>query len=108
LGDTLKARGAAVEYAACYQRSKPSQGVSELLKSTPDVINVTSSEALGYLWEMLDEEAKSALCIKPLFVPHPRIAKLARQQGWRQVILTDSGDEGFLSSLFDYWSINGV
>jgi len=102
LGDILQARGATVEYAACYQRSKPSLGVDELLKNAPDVINVTSSEALGYLWEMLGAEVQDKFCHIPLFVPHPRIAKLAQQQGWQQVVLTDSGDDGFLSGLSDY------
>jgi len=34
-----------------------------------------------------------------LFVPHPRIAGLAQRQGWRQVRLTDAGDDGLLSAL---------
>ena len=99
LGNTLKARGATVEYAACYQRSKPERDIGELVSDVPDAITVTSSEALGYLWQMLDKGAQAALCGIPLFVPHRRIAELARQQGWHQVVLTDSGDEGLLASL---------
>lgn len=99
LGDTLKARGATVEYAACYQRSKPPQEASVLLDAAPDAITVTSSEALGYLWQMLDGNDQAALRDTPLFVPHARIAELARQQGWRQVQLTGSGDDGLLSAL---------
>ena len=99
LGDTLRMRGATVEYAACYQRSKPHQDASVLLASAPDAITVTSSEALGYLWQMLDASAKSILLDTPLFVPHERIAELARQQGWHQVLLTGSGDDGLLSAL---------
>lgn len=99
LGDTLKARGATVEYVTCYRRSKPQQSVSELLAALPDAITVTSSEALGYLWQMLDETAKQELRDKPLFAPHPRIAELARQQGWSQVHLTDAGDDGLLAGI---------
>lgn len=99
LGDTLKARGATVEYAACYQRSKPQQDIGALLSAAPDAITVTSSEALGYLWQMLDSSAQAALRDTPLFVPHQRIAELARQQGWHQVLLTGSGDDGLLSAL---------
>ncbi|MBI3222121.1 MAG: uroporphyrinogen-III synthase [Nitrosomonadales bacterium] len=102
LGDTLRERGASVEYAACYQRSKPQQDASALLQSNADAISVTSSEALGYLWQMLDRPAQSALRDKPLFVPHPRIAELARQQGWRQVRLCGSGDDGLLASLAEW------
>lgn len=99
LGDTLRERGATVEYAACYQRSKPQQDAGVLLQEEPDAISVTSSEALGYLWQMLDRDAQSALRDTPLFVPHPRIAELARQQGWRRVLLCESGDDGLLASL---------
>jgi len=99
LGDTLKARGAIVEYAACYQRSKPQHNASTLLDYVPDAISVTSSEALGYLWQMLEARGQDILRETPLFVPHQRIAELARQQGWRKVLLTDSGDDGLLSGL---------
>jgi len=53
LGETLGARGATVEYAACYRRSKPKWDAGSLLEAAPDAITVTSSEALGYLWQML-------------------------------------------------------
>lgn len=99
LGDTLRERGATVEYAACYQRSKPQQDAAALLHSNAHAISVTSSEALGYLWQMLDGHAQNTLRDTPLFVPHPRIAELAQQQGWRQVHICGSGDDGLLVSL---------
>ncbi|MFA6972030.1 MAG: uroporphyrinogen-III synthase [Gallionella sp.] len=103
LGDTLKARGAAVEYVACYRRSKPLQNVCEL--SDAHAITVTSSEALGYLWQMLDEAGQKKLRDTPIFVPHPRIAALAQQQGWSRVYLTGAGDDGLLSGLLE-WARN--
>ncbi|OGS99877.1 MAG: uroporphyrinogen III synthase [Gallionellales bacterium RIFCSPLOWO2_12_FULL_59_22] len=106
LGDTLRARGATVEYAACYRRSKPQQDIAALLKAAPDALTVTSSEALAYLWQMLDDAQRESLCGIPLFVPHQRIAELARRQGWRQVLLTDAGDDGLLSALIA-WNPEG-
>jgi len=99
LGNTLRERGATVEYATCYLRSKPQQDIGALVSAAPDAITVSSSEALGYLWKMLDGRAQAALLDTPLFVPHQRIAELARQQGWHQVLLTGSGDDGLLSAL---------
>jgi uroporphyrinogen-III synthase len=99
LGDTLRARGATVEYAACYRRSKPQQDIAVLLDAAPDALTVTSSEALGYLWQMLDDAQRDRVCGIPLFVPHQRIAELAQRQGWRQVRLTDAGDDGLLFAL---------
>jgi uroporphyrinogen-III synthase len=99
LGNTLRERGATVEYAACYRRSKPQQDIGALVSAAPDAITVSSSEALGYLWQMMDGREQAALRDTPLFVPHERIAELARQQGWHQVLLTASGDDGLLSAL---------
>lgn len=99
LGDTLKARGAKVEYVTCYLRRKAEMKVSELLAAAPDAITVTSSEALNHLWEMLEEPGRTGLAAMPLFVPHERIAKAARQQGWQHVIVTESGDDGLMSGL---------
>lgn len=103
LGDTLKARGAVVEYAACYQRSRSQQDTGVLLDANPDAITVTSSEALSYLWRMLESKGQQKIRHTPLFVPHARIAELANQQGWQDIRLTDSGDDGLLSALIA-WS----
>ena len=99
LGDTLKARGASVEYAECYRRAKPQQDVGALLAAHPHAITVTSSEALGYLWNMLDEQGRTRLSSVPLFAPHARIAEAAQRLGWRNVVPTAGGDDGLLSGL---------
>lgn len=105
LGDTLKARGATVEYAACYQRAKPQQDASALLAAQPHAVTVTSSEALGYLWDMLDNAAKQWAALMPLFVPHVRIAEAAQRLGWREVKATAGGDDGLLAGLIA-WAAN--
>jgi uroporphyrinogen-III synthase len=99
LGDTLKARGAIVEYVTCYLRSKPDLDAGKLLAAEPDAVTVTSSEALRFLWEVLAEQDKAKLAAVPLFVPHNRIAEAAHEQGWLQVNVTESGDDGLLSGL---------
>lgn len=99
LGDTLKARGARVDYVTCYERSKPALDADSVLKAAPHAINVTSSEALGNLWQGLTDAHKARLSDLPLFVPHARIAELAHQQGWKNIILTEAGDDGLLAAL---------
>lgn len=99
LGDTLKQRGAQVDYVTCYERSKPDLDVPTLLASQPHALTVTSSEALAHLWESLDATDKLALAPVPLFVPHQRIASLAHTQGWQNVLTTASGDDGLLAAL---------
>jgi len=106
LGDTLKARGATVEYATCYQRGKVRTDPGVLSRERPDVITVTSSEALVHLRELLDDPA--SLLTTPLFVPHSRIAELAARQGWTDVVLTAAGDEGLLASLRAWRNTRGA
>lgn len=102
LGDTLKARGAQVEYIPCYRRLKPVRGADQLLAERPDMVTVTSSEALGYLWEMADEAARAHLITLPLFAPHERIAAAARALGWHEAYATAGGDAGLLAGLKDW------
>jgi len=102
LGDTLRERDATVEYVSCYQRSKPQQDKGVLMAAEPDAITVTSSEALGYLWQMLDDNDRAALRNTALFAPHARIAGLAREQGWPRVHVTASGDDGMFSALITW------
>lgn len=102
LGDTLKARGAVVEYAACYQRSKPRQDAATFLAERPHAMTVTSSEALGYLWEIMGSTEKERVIALPLFVPHTRIAEAAFKRGWKKVITTAAGDDGLISGLTEW------
>jgi len=99
LGDTLKARGAEVEYVTCYRRSTPALDVSAWLAARPDVIVVTSGEALAHLWQGLGEAAASLAQSSVLCVAHPRIAETARRQGWRRVVVTAAGDDGMCDGL---------
>ena len=103
LADTLKSRGATVEYAACYHRSKPHNNINALLAANPDILGVSSSEALKNLTDMLEPAQREQLSILPLFVSHQRIALAARQLGWQNVINADGGDEGLLAALIN-WS----
>ncbi len=104
LGDTLKQRGAVVEYVTCYLRSKPQQSIQQLLNKQPRAITLSSSEALTYLTEMLANSKAGSLVKTPLFVPHERIAATAKNQGWQNVYLTEAGDEGVISALIAWAS----
>jgi uroporphyrinogen-III synthase len=100
LGDTLKARGARVEYASCYQRSLAEISPAQLNELRVNVLTVSSSEALLHLRELLAN--RPDWLAAPLFVPHNRIAALATQLGWENVRLTAAGDTGLLSGLMDW------
>ncbi|HVW66089.1 MAG TPA: uroporphyrinogen-III synthase [Nitrosospira sp.] len=111
LGETLKKRGAVLEYVSCYRRAKPDADVIQSLKSWKKTkiggITITSSEGLHNLFEMLGESGKAWLTATPLFVPHERIAQAARKLGVAHVILTEMGDEGLLQGLLGYFRSHG-
>ena len=98
LGNTLKARGAEVEYVTCYRRSQAALDVAALQAARPDAITLTSSEALAHLDAVLGTAAAAFKSV-PLLVPHPRIASAERAAGWQSVLTTASGDDGLSAGL---------
>lgn len=109
--DTLRQRGAEVEQVACYRRVVPAITPEPLFdlwrKGQLDAITVTSSEGLANLFAMLGESGVGLLRETPMFVPHARIAMLARQRGVLQVVETPPADQGLLSGLCDHFSAAG-
>jgi uroporphyrinogen-III synthase len=99
LGDSLRARGAHVEYVACYRRTKPLTGIDDLLSAKADALVITSSEALNNLWELASNPDRNLIKSVPLFVPHQRIAEAAHNLGWHTVIRTANGDAGLLGGM---------
>ena len=103
LGDTLLARGASVEYAACYRRVRPRSDASPLLRAWErnalHAITVTSTAGLHNLFAMVGAAATAQLRQTPLFVPHPRIAAAAGELGIATVVVTAQGDDGIVEGL---------
>jgi uroporphyrinogen-III synthase len=103
LGDTLTARGAAIEYVECYRRGRPQLDAAPLLKAWArnelHAITVTSSEGLHNLFDLVGKLGQSWLRKTPLFVPHPRIEQTAHELGLATVVLTAQGDEGLVQGL---------
>ena len=108
LGDTLAARGAAIEYAECYRRGRPQRDAAPLLKawarSELDAITVTSSEGLHNLFDLVGKLGQAWLRTTPVFVPHPRIEQTARELGLASVVLTAPGDEGMVAGLAQWFA----
>ncbi|EXI88427.1 MAG: Uroporphyrinogen-III synthase [Candidatus Accumulibacter regalis] len=105
LADSLRERGAQVDYVSCYQRSSPaSAAVLEALwrNGRLDALTVSSSEGLRNLVDLLDASARASLCTTPVFVPHQRIADLAQKLGLQRVILTEPADAGIIAALNVY------
>ena len=104
LGDTLVARGATVDYAACYRRTLPAAGGERLLAlaGSADAIVLTSSEGVGNLLAMLGGQLDRLLDIAAV-CPHPRIAARARDLGFATVLETAPGDAGMIEGMEHYF-----
>ncbi len=107
LGETLAQRGATIEYAECYRRVRPKADASALLKAWAhgeiDAVTVTSSEAMRNLHDMIGTLGRPWLRKTPLFVPHERIAVLARELGVATVVVTATGDAEMLEGMLRYF-----
>lgn len=109
LGDTLAARGAQVDYVACYRRVRPQTDPAPLLQAwVQDGVHatvVTSSEGLRNLFVMLGKPGAALLQYTPLLAPHPRIVAVAREFGCREVIETAPGDDGLMEALLRQFAV---
>lgn len=108
LREALLARGAAVEYAECYRRRRPSVDAGPLVEAWQrgevHAVVATSSEGLRNLCDMLGERGRGALRSTPLLVPHPRIAASAAGLGFTNVTVTAPGDEGVVQGLVRHFA----
>jgi uroporphyrinogen-III synthase len=104
LGDELRKRGAAVDYAACYRRVRPDgESLRALWARGVDAVTVSSVEGLENLLQMLGEREGPGLARIPLFVPHARVAAAAAQRQLRRVIVAGPRDAEMLAALVAYF-----
>ena len=107
LGDTLVARGASVEYAACYRRVLPEGGAARLAAAWAGgevhAVTVSSSEGLANLLEMLGAGGAERLRGAALFVPHPRVADDAARRGLVEAIVAGPGNAEMAAALVAYF-----
>lgn len=105
LGDTLRARGAQVDYIECYRRARPGAGAAGLDEAFRDgridAVTISSSEGLDNLWAIVTEPTRVAWRGRTTFVPHPRIAARARELGLA-VVATASTDAGLIAGLLQW------
>ena len=101
LAETLKARGAHVDFAESYQRINP-QTSTKILddqwnNKTLDALVITSSEAMRHLIDL----AKNIAWLKQIkiCVNHLRIAEEADNLGLNITVAETSGDEAMLKCL---------
>ncbi len=108
LAQVLAGRGARVEYAECYRRSRPATDPEPVLRSWRaggiQAVCAASGEAVGNLREMLAEEGMAVARSTPVFVPHPRVATAAREAGFAHTIVVTGGDASTVEGLAAFFA----
>ncbi len=103
LGETLRSRGAEVEYLECYRRVRPDGDMQALLprwqRGEIGASIATSAEIVANLFSMAGASGLRWLCDAPMFVPHARVAAAAFRCGAQALMVTGAGDEALAAGL---------
>ena len=111
LAQTLKSRGANVEYAECYKRTKPKSDVAKLMKHWArgeiNVIVTTSNEGLHNLYDMVGQLGRQWLIKTPMIVVSERGADQALKLGFKQRpnVAVQASDDAIVESLIEWRSL---
>jgi len=110
LANTLKSRGAHVEYAEVYRRSQPVADIEPILelwsKGLIQLVTVTSNEALKNLYHMMNKQGQKYLQLTSLIVPGQRCAELAQQLGFtNQVMIASSATDDAMIDAITSWQL---
>ena len=101
LASELTGRGARVTEWACYRRCWPEVDVSGLIEISAGLIfQASSGEMVSRLSELLAGGGQADLFQSSIIVPSDRVASLAAEIGWGQVIRAeDASDDAFMRAL---------
>jgi uroporphyrinogen-III synthase len=109
----LSRRGAAVDELACYRRGLPAipagQLAANLARWGIDVIMLSSGEGLANLQVLLSPAETTKLKHIGLIVPSERVAHLAREAGFEQIVTAENASDGAMLRALRTWQPgNGV
>lgn len=107
LAAALGSRGARVEELACYRRARPALAPGELaLKLSQwdiDLVLISSGEGLVNLLALLSPAETTKFTQITLFVPSERVAQMAREAGFRRVIVTENASDDAMMRAIEAW-----
>jgi len=108
LAETLRERGAEVQYVEAYRRLRPEAHSASLVEAWRagkiDVVQVNSVESLKNLFAMLDDEGQTLLRETPLLVVSERMLPVAERMGFTQAVLlaANATDDAVLDALLEW------
>lgn len=108
LADSLRERGAQVEYVETYRRFRPDADSTALVEAwrsgNIDLVQVNSVESLENLFAMLNEEGQVLLRQTPLLVVSERMLPVTERLGFAQVpiLAANATDDAVLDALIEW------
>ncbi|MFM8333227.1 MAG: uroporphyrinogen-III synthase [Candidatus Methylumidiphilus sp.] len=103
LAETLRQRGATVEYAEVYRRVATAIDAPALQARWRaghiNAVTLANGEALERLSELMAGDALSLLRQTPMAVVGERLAGLARARGCAQVVVAEASDQGLFDAV---------
>lgn len=106
LADSLRQRGAEVEYLEVYKRIRPESDASFIInlvnKKKLHRIVITSGEALKNLAYMLGNDMLPKLINIPLIVVSGRIQQLAQEIGFNTIVVTDKPSDNAIVEALNF------
>ncbi len=111
LAETLRQRGARVDYIEAYRRARPVVDAGPLLEQwgagAVDIVIVNSAESLRNLADLVGESGAGLLRKTPLLVVSERMLSLVRELGFEQapVIAENATDAAVLKALVTWRTV---
>ena len=105
LADTLRARGAHVEYANTYRRARPNADIDQLQRQWArdgiDVITISSGDGLRNLFDMVGNLAQNWLRQTQLVVVNERLVGLVNELGFARppLVANEASDEAIVDAI---------
>ncbi len=105
LGDTLMERGAQIEYAECYRRTRPEADIAPLLQVWKhggiDIVCVTSTDGMRNLFDMLGKTGQPWLIRTPIVTVSKRVATMCSELGFKNIpqVAASACDADILSAI---------
>lgn len=108
MAETLRQRGAQVDFCEMYERHFPADGVLDTLRAeswgqTGDVVTVHSGETLSNWHAIVDASGQMGWKQLPLLVPGERVAQLARQLGFTQIVTSENASDACMLDTLLNW-----
>jgi uroporphyrinogen-III synthase len=107
LRDSLGERGARVDELACYRRSCPNMEAGELAQllygESIDAMLISSGEGFHNMLTLLSDKESTKFRDIGLIVPSARVATLAREAGFNDVVTAANASDGAMLQALQQW-----